>query len=85
MFALVGALLTLASFFLSSEIYHRSLGINVNFWWGIVMFIFGITMFLLGRRDGSTVKPTAESPEGLKIEAEEHRTGTEVDTRNENE
>jgi len=39
MFALVGALLTLASFFLSSEIYHRSLGINVNFWWGIVMFI----------------------------------------------
>ena len=85
MFAIVGALLTLASLFLNSEIYHRSLGINVNFWWGIVMFIFGITMFFYGKRETSTVKPTAESIEGLKIEAEEHRTGTEVDTKNENE
>jgi len=40
-------------------------------------------MFFLGRRDGSTVKPTAESPEGLKIEAEEHRSGVEVDSQNE--
>jgi len=85
MFAIVGALMTIASFFLNTEIYHRSLGINVNFWWGIVMFIFGITMFFFGKRDSSTVKPTAESAEGLKIEAEEHRSGVEVDTKNENE
>lgn len=85
MFAIVGALLTVASFFLSSEIYHRSLGINVNLWWGIVMFVFGATMFVFGQRGGSTVKPTAESLEGLKIEAEEHRSSVEVDTKNENE
>lgn len=81
MFAIVGALLTIASFFLNSEIYHRSLGINVNFWWGIVMLVFGATMFFYGKRDGATAKPTAESPEGLKIEAEEHRTGAEIDTK----
>jgi hypothetical protein len=42
-------------------------------------------MLFFGKRDGSTVKPTAESLEGLKIEAEEHRTGAEVNTKNENE
>jgi len=81
MFAIVGALLTLASFFLNSEIYHRSLGMNVNLWWGIVMLVFGATMFFFGKRGSSTVKPTAESPEGLKIEAEEHRTRAEIDTK----
>jgi len=85
MFAIVGTLLTVASFFLNGEIYHRSLGINVNFWWGIVMLVFGLTMFCFVKRDGSTVKPTAESLEGLRIEAEEHRTGAEVNTKNENE
>lgn len=85
MFAIVGALLITASFLLNSEIYHRSLGINVNLWWGIVMLIFGITMFFFGNRGGAGAKPTAESLEGLKIEAEEHRTGAEVDAKNESE
>lgn len=85
MFAIVGALLTVASFFMGSEIYQRSLGINVNLWWGIVMFIFGIVMVFFGRRGSSTVQPTAESLEGLRIEAEEHRTKAEVDTKNESE
>jgi hypothetical protein len=83
MFAIVGALLTLASFFLNGEIYRRSLGINVNLWWGLVMLFFGLGMVFFGRRGSATALPTAESPEGLKIEAEEHRTGAEVDTRGE--
>jgi hypothetical protein len=83
MFAIVGALLTLASFVMSSEIYNRSLGINVNLWWGLVMLFFGLGMVFFGRRGAATVHPTAESPEGLKIEAEEHRTGAEVDTKSE--
>jgi hypothetical protein len=34
-----------------SEMYIRhSLGINVNFWWGIAMLIFGAAMLLLARR-----------------------------------
>lgn len=34
-----------------SEMYARhSLGININFWWGIVMLMFGGVMLLLARR-----------------------------------
>jgi len=28
----------------------RSLGINVNLWWGLVMLLFGIIMLVLSRR-----------------------------------
>lgn len=30
--------------------YSRSLGINVNLWWGLVMLVFGVTMLIAGRR-----------------------------------
>jgi len=32
------------------EMYAKSLGININFWWGLVMIIFGGAMFHYGRR-----------------------------------
>jgi hypothetical protein len=31
-------------------IYERSLGINVNLDWGVVMLLFGAVMLFLGRR-----------------------------------
>ena len=31
-------------------IYDRSLDININLWWGIVMLVFGLAMVLMGRR-----------------------------------
>jgi len=37
-------------------IYGRSLGINVNLGWGLVLLAFGITMLLLGMRRGRLVK-----------------------------
>jgi hypothetical protein len=33
-----------------SAIYERSLGVNLNLGWGVVMFLFGLVMFLVGRR-----------------------------------
>ncbi len=51
MFTLYGMIL--AAFGLAtrgSAIYEKSLGINANFWWGLVLLVFGLTMFLLGRR-----------------------------------
>jgi hypothetical protein len=51
MFSLLGIILT--GFGLAtngSPIYNASLGINVNEWWGIVLFVFGATMYILGRR-----------------------------------
>jgi hypothetical protein len=41
------------------------------------MLVFGVVMFLLGRRGTATAKLTEESPEGKKIEDVEHRTGLE--------
>jgi hypothetical protein len=50
LFSIVGLLLTAFGEFSSKNIYARSLGINVNFWWGVVLLLFGICTFLLGRR-----------------------------------
>ena len=51
MFTLVGIILT--AFGIATrgnlDLYSRSLGINVNLWWGIVLVIFGQIMFQLGR------------------------------------
>lgn len=33
-----------------SAIYERSLGVNLNLGWGLIMFVFGLIMFLVGRR-----------------------------------
>jgi len=50
MFSLFGGLLTVFGIFSDRAIYERSLGINVNLWWGLVMLIFGATMLFLALR-----------------------------------
>ena len=42
----------LVGFGLASDpaIYQRSLGINVNLWWGLVQLAFGLAMLWLARR-----------------------------------
>jgi hypothetical protein len=52
LFAIIG--LILASFGMGSDpaIYQRSLGLNVNLWWGLVLVAFGVAMLLLARRAG---------------------------------
>lgn len=77
MFAVLGALLTAFGFLGAKDVYQKSLGINVNAWWGLAMLIFGVIMFLLGRRGTATARLTEESPEGKKIEEIEHRSGLE--------
>jgi hypothetical protein len=52
MFTLVGLILTVfGSATTGSPIYARSLGYNANLYWGIVLLAFGLTMFLMGRRN----------------------------------
>lgn len=53
MFTLVGALLTVFGLVSDKAIYARSLGINVNLWWGMVLVAFGLVMLGLARRGGS--------------------------------
>jgi hypothetical protein len=57
--------------------YARSEAININLWWGLVMLVFGLLLLVLARRGGPTVRPAANSPEGLATEAREHRRGLE--------
>jgi hypothetical protein len=63
MFTVLGLVLTLYGLFTfrSTELYERSLGLNVNLWWGLVMLAFGLVMYFLGRR-GSKLPPPGQMP-----------------------
>lgn len=53
MFALIGLmLLGYGIFSMGDEMYARSLGININLWWGLAMLLFGAAMLALGLRAG---------------------------------
>jgi hypothetical protein len=48
MFSIFGALLSVFGMLSEKRIYEEhSLGININLWWGLVLFAFGLTMFAL--------------------------------------
>lgn len=52
MFTFTGLILTAFGFVSrgDAKLYAQSLGIDVNLWWGLVLLVFGLTMFLMGRR-----------------------------------
>jgi hypothetical protein len=50
LFTLIGALLTAFGAVGDKAIYERSLGVNVNLEWGIVLLVFGVTMLFFGYR-----------------------------------
>jgi hypothetical protein len=82
MFGVLGAMLAAYGMFFSDPaIYERSLGININIWWGLLLLAFGAGMFFFGRRATSIIRPSNESPEGRQIEEREHRTGLEREKR----
>ena len=58
MFALVGAILAIYGVFTQGGVMYQqhSLGINVNFWWGLVLMAFGLAML------GLAWMATAEKP-----------------------
>jgi hypothetical protein len=61
--------------------YARSLLVNVNLWWGLVMLAFGLGLLLsatfYSRGSRSTVRPAEQSPEGRSTEAREKERGLE--------
>jgi hypothetical protein len=60
-------------------LYARSLSVNVNLWWGLVMLVFGL-LLLWGAsraRRVASARPAAETPEGRATEALEHKRGLE--------
>jgi uncharacterized membrane protein len=52
MFAIIGLLLTIYGLFTASntEMYAKSLQVNINLWIGISMLVFGVIMLLFVKR-----------------------------------
>ena len=67
MFTLFGLLLVVYGLVSDKSIYQRSLGLNVNLAWGVVLLIFGVVMLVLGRRGTATAEPADASQEGRKM------------------
>ena len=61
MFTLIGALLAVNGLITSSdtEMYERSLGININLIWGAVLLVFGVLMLLGAIAGGKKNPPSA--------------------------
>jgi len=59
MFSILGLLLTIFGLFTSgnTELYHRSLGININLYSGLGMLLFGIIMLIFAYRTQKSKKP----------------------------
>ena len=47
LFTITGALLVIYGLVSDPAIYQKSLGINVNLWWGVVLLVFGLAMLVL--------------------------------------
>jgi multisubunit Na+/H+ antiporter MnhG subunit len=71
MFSLIGALLVIYGFITNSkpELYARSLGLNVNLVWGLVLLVFGSAMLFLAWRGAK--KPGEQGPSGQPSSGDE--------------
>ncbi len=51
MFGTIGLVMVIYGLATGSDpMYQRSLGININIWWGALLFVFGALMLLFARR-----------------------------------
>jgi hypothetical protein len=63
-FLLIGGLMSVYGLITrnSAVIYEKSMGINLNLTWGLIMFVFGLIMFLVGRRQKWQDDPVTPRP-----------------------
>lgn len=61
------------------SLYARSLSVNVNLWWGMVLLAFGLGLLLSATfsRGKGSVQPADQSPEGRATEVRERQAGLE--------
>jgi hypothetical protein len=64
MFTITGVILVLWGLKTNGDaaLYARSLGINANLWWGLVLLVFGLTMFILGEKRQHEVEDEPPQP-----------------------
>jgi protein-S-isoprenylcysteine O-methyltransferase Ste14 len=68
MFSLIGALLVVYGLMTNSnqEIYARSLGLNINLYWGILLLVFGAAMLTMAWRGGRKAAADSVSKDSRK-------------------
>jgi hypothetical protein len=64
LFLINGSILAIYGFFTraSPGVYDKSMGINLNLTWGLLMFVFGLIMFLVGRHQRWQDDPVTPRP-----------------------
>jgi protein-S-isoprenylcysteine O-methyltransferase Ste14 len=64
MFSLIGALLVICGLVTASdaEMYKRSLDININLYWGLLLLVFGLSMLTLAWRGAQKERQSAGAP-----------------------
>ena len=81
LFTLLGLLLAGYGLMGDAADYRRSLGHNVNLWWGLVVLAFGLLFLWMGRKGTSGAQPAETEPAGRATEAREHDLGLEREGR----
>ncbi len=62
-FLIIGGIMSLYGFFTRhSDVYAKSMDINLNLTWGLLMFVFGAIMFFVGRRQKWQDDPVTPRP-----------------------
>ena len=61
MFSIFGVMLVLFGLVADEAIYQRSMGVNVNLWWGLVLLAFGAVMLWMSWR-ARPVLPEDDGP-----------------------
>ena len=62
-FAIVGGIMTAYGVFThGSAMYEKSMGIDLNLWWGGLMLLFGLVMFAVGKRQKWQDDPVTPRP-----------------------
>ena len=71
MFTLIGILLVICGAVTGSnpEMYKRSLDININLYWGLLLLVFGVTMLTLAWRGSK--KPNEPETTGTQEKSKE--------------
>jgi hypothetical protein len=61
LFTLIGTILTAFGLSTRSNVdeYAKSMGIDANLWWGLVLLVFGIAALTLGRRGQAVLEKAA--------------------------
>jgi hypothetical protein len=62
-FLITGGIMSVYGLFTRhSALYDKSMGVNLNLTWGLIMFVFGLIMFLIGRRQKWQDDPITHRP-----------------------